>query len=162
MTNREIGLALRRHLSIVEHDGLAELVRLAADRLAPPTRRIAIDGGDPIQAVRDGKVTQAEHVVAVYDAVRKRVYGGLDPTIQQKRERQNALIRVRLLVRKNFDGDAEQAARFVARAVQFFKSREKRNRWPGSAGQPTLERICHPRIVDAFRLGEIDREIARL
>lgn len=161
MTNREIGLALRKHLGIVEHEGLAKLMRLAADRLAPPTRRIAIEGGDPIKAFRQGKVTQAEHAVAVYDAVRKRVYGSLDPTIQGT-EHRNALIRVRLLVRREFDGDAAQAARFMSRAVQFFKAREKRNRWPGCAGDATLERICHPRILDAYRLGEINREIGRV
>ena len=134
-----------------------EQLNLLAARPHSKRRTKIVVVEDPIQLVREGRITRSDQVPTVYDAARFRVFGEKDPTLEGSAMR-DALARARMLVRRDFAGDAQRAAIFVVRAVRFWRARGDRQRWPGGE-RPTFERICHERIVRAFKLGEIDREI---
>lgn len=156
--------AIRVLREVVDKPGIPDDAREALqyflDREGPRRRRIVIDP-DPIAAVRERRVEEPSQALAAYDEAHTRLFGHHDQTIEG-RERQRALMRTRLLVRRDFAGDAQAAAVFFVRGLRFWESRAKRNCWPGSNGSmPSHEQICHPRIVASFKRGEIDREIGR-
>jgi len=63
-----------------------------------------------------------------------------------------------VMVRREFGGKADEACRYVVRAVRFWKARMDEGRWPGP-GAPSFGRMRDARLIAAWRRGEIDEAL---
>ena len=118
----------------------------------------APDPGDVLDRIRAGEDLRVHDVVLAFAAAHERLYSRR--AFGDLREAREAEARALVICRRDF-ASALDMARAVVRLDRFWFLRAGQSRWPAQDGAPpTFERLTAPRLIDAFKSGEVARELA--
>ena len=148
------------NLSVAFSERGHNVMQIGCDPKRDSTRNLT--GGRMIPSVldriRDGEDLTVADVILAFAAAHERLYRRR--AFQDLREAREAEARALVICRREFKS-AGQMCRAAVRLVRFWKSRADQGRWPAQDGAPpTFERLTAPRLIDAFKRGEVDRELA--
>jgi len=128
----------------------------AVEQIRPVRRVSKRPASEVLERIRRGEGCEPADVVRVYSEAFARIFGSEDRTLEAARAKAAAGSRALALVRREFKGDAVEASRFVVRCLRYWQARALAHRWPGPE-LPTFDRLCHARMIDAYRRGEFER-----